>query len=67
LPTDFYYLTYDQRVTILAATMNKPTQQETILLVIQCDQKVSVHLMITIRKRLHRDFLITLYTSNLAF
>jgi hypothetical protein len=30
---------------------------------IQDDQKVSVHLMITIQKELHRDFLIALYTS----
>ena len=29
--------------------------------VIQGDQKVSVHLMITIQKEVHRDFLITLY------
>ena len=29
--------------------------------IIQGDQKVSVHLMITIQKEVHRDFLITLY------
>jgi len=32
-----------------------------VVYVIQCDQKVSVHLMITIQKQEHRDFLITLY------
>jgi len=30
---------------------------------VQGDQKVSVHLMITIQKEVHRDFLITLYIT----
>jgi uncharacterized membrane protein len=34
-----------------------------VCVLIVCDQKVSVHLKITVHHQVHRDFLITLYNA----